>query len=264
MPMFDTERHRFTRRNPMQRTQTRKNIWPGVLAGIFVVLPFCSSAMATPQLLIDGTAAYTGNTGSGGAGFLTADDDQILWQFQLLGQGVFTAYTTSFATGGFAPNLTLFYDDGQPGDPTGLFIAQGAEGTNLTVDPNGCPIQQVDQTTQSGNCLDTFLQTTLDPGNYLLVLTEDPNVSFGDGIAYNSGNAFIYPPGSGNFTYSFAPENSEQQNFWLFDNTPRTGAFNVTSDFEPTVPEPGTLGLLFTGAAALAFFVKRKTAANQA
>jgi len=218
------------------------------------LLPF-SPALHAGTPLIDSSVAYTTSLANGGSGNFLTDDDQHVWQFELLSTGTLTAYTSSFATGGFAPNLTLFHDDGTPGDPTGLFVAVGHEG----ISPTCGPTQAVDQTTQSGYCYDSFLQSLVDPGHYLLVLTEDPSSSFGDGSPYNYGSNFFWS-GTGNFTDQFRA--SDASGFWLSDNTRRSSSFAVDANFAPSdltsVPEPGTVPLLLTSVAVVAFQYRRK------
>jgi hypothetical protein len=227
------------------------------VAACLAAFPLCSKLYAGPYgtTIIDPTVTYTNSTGGGGLGsFNTSgldpgfDDDEVLFQFSVSQTSTLTAFTTSFADGGFAPDLTLFADDGSPGDPTGLFIAQGSEGV-----AGSCgPTQGTDSAT--GYCLDSLLQTMLSPGNYLLVLTEDPNVSFGDDTAFDNGTGFLYAPSQNDFNGGF----------YLEDNSafPRTAAFDVEADLQPvptsSTPEPRTIPLLFSALIAGAAAYRRK------
>ncbi len=238
-------------------------------AACLAAFPLFSKLYADPYgpTIIDPTVAYTNSTGGGGLGsFDTSgldpgfDDNEVLFRFTASQTSTLTAFTTSFANGGFAPDLTLFADDGSPGDPSGLFIAQGSEGITGSCGST----QGTDSAT--GYCLDSFLQTTLSPGSYLLVLTEDPNVSFGDGTPFDYGTGFLYAPftsNSPNPGYS-ASQSDFNGGFYLEGNSafPRTADFDVEADLQPvptsSTPEPRTIPVLFCGLIAGAVAYRRK------
>ncbi len=205
-----------------------KRVWVSTLhvclpAIVFIGCLVCPARNAYGTLIIDPTQTYTNSTGGDGLGSFNSsgldqgfDDNEVLFRFTAAQAGTLTAFTTSFASGGFAPDLTLFADDGAPGDPTGIFITQGSEGIT-----GSCGATQgTDSAT--GFCLDSYLQTAVGPGSYLLVLTEDPNVSGGDGYAFDFGNAFFqYPPFTPNPTPppNYLPSQNDFNNgFELFDN----------------------------------------------
>lgn len=213
-----------------------------VVAGMFVLAAVSTSAYGST--IINGQLLYTTSAAGGGSGTFTQDDNEVFWQFQIQTPGIFTVSTSSFALGGFAANLTLFHDDLTPGNPTGGFIAMGTEGSPIPNSPD-CGPRAIDTTTDSGYCFDSYLQTNLEIGNYFLVLTEDPNVAIGQDPVFGTfGDGFIYR-GTGDFTSELLGynANNSQPNFWLFDNTPRSGQYEVTATFDVVAPEPHTLPL---------------------
>lgn len=241
----------------------------GLLLAGFLAAASSLNAGSYGTTIIDPTVGYTNSTGGGGLGSFADsgldpgyDDDEVLFRFSVSGNSVFTAFTTSFATGGFAPDLTLFADDGTFGDPTGLYIASGAEGIAGQPGNAGCgPTQAIDSAT--GACDDSFLQTALAPGNYLLVLTEDFNPSDGLGSTFDYGNAFApYAPfyfnGSG-----YSPSQVDFNGGFNWEGNPefqRTENYTLEADLAPaaSTPEPGSLLLLFTGLVAGGFLCRRK------
>ena len=128
----------------------------------------------------------------------------------------YTFTTTSFATGGFVPALTLFNASG--GNP----LAFAGTGTS-----------------------DVSISQLLGPGSYVLYLTQDPNI-FGSDLA--SGTLFA---GSPTFTGDLCTGGMFLDTF----NAPctqRTGSYalTVTSNVAAT-PEPATWLLVLTPVAFL-------------
>ncbi len=174
------------------------------------------------------------------SGTFSEDDDHASFVITLLSPQTITILTTSYASGGFAPVLSIFgppaggdpnllgFNDGPDGGPC------GSRGTNLT----------------TGFCLDALLGLdpitssnplgTLAAGTYLLVLTEQENLPNGPDL--NSG---FDMDGTGNFTAVPGVNNGpfvDPSNPNLTD----TGSWALqveNVDSAQAVPEPSTLPL---------------------
>jgi hypothetical protein len=181
-------------------------LWSMVLAGLQSV----GSA---------GTYTFTGNFG--------ADDDRSDFIFALSVPTTVNLYTTSYASGGFAPVLSLF-------DSSDVTLGYDAGG----IAPGGCGSRVIAAT---GFCLDAYLTAILSPGSYRVVLTEYDNLPSGanlsDGFARD---------GQGNFT-AFPPIGDA---FLDPGFNPRSSRYSVSIgdvDSATQTPEPGTVLTLGSG-----------------
>ena len=144
-----------------------------------------------------------------------------------------TAFTTSYATGGFEPNLVLY-------NPDGSF-------NTITVTPGTSPVAMTDAT--NGNAFDAYLTASnLTPGTYTLALMDwqvgqsITATNLSDGFTYNSGNGMTFV--------------DEQENV-------RTGSYGLTIDLTPTssstaTPEPATLLLTAPLLFGFVIFARRR------
>jgi hypothetical protein len=190
------------------------------------------------------------------SGTFQSDDDEAAFTFSVANPETVTLDTTSYATGGFAPVLSLFGTLNQS-DPA--LLAQDSGGVAGGAGNQGCGTRSVSPIT--GFCLDADIQAGTDgpigPGTYLVVLTEDPNIALGPNLS----DGFLYPPGSGNFTANgilpgpFVDPGGNQT----------TGAYSLTvsnvdnaSQLSPT-PEPSSAADLTAGLALLALGLSRRT-----
>ncbi len=158
------------------------------------------------------------------SGSFTSDDQMFETSLSLTGPSTVTAYTTSYASGGFVPVVSLF------NQTTGAFIFSDGGDASCT---NG---RMKDATT--GICNDAYLSQSVAKGNYLLVLTEFYNFPNGPDFVNGFSQA-----GNGNFTSSACPGTSGP--FWETDLAPcvqRSGFFSLTTP-SATTPEPATAWL---------------------
>lgn len=157
------------------------------------------------------TMNYSGN--------FSGDNTVVTIGFSAATTQQYTFATTSFAGGGFLPVLTLFSATG--GNP----LAFGE--------------------TDMG---DVSFSQTLGPGNYLLALTEDPNVFT---TTYAAGTLFSSPTTTGDFCGV-----SGGKFLNVFDGcSQRTSNYAVSISSTAVTPEPSTF-LLVMPAVALIFFAK--------
>lgn len=171
-------------------------------------------------------ATFTGSFTSDGQLFQTA------WTTQT--SATFTAYTTSYASGGFVPVISLF--DQATGDYLG-FNGGDASCSGGRMKDAG-----------TGLCDDAYLSRLLPAGSYWVVLSQFynlPNGNYSDGFSQ---------AGVGNFTAAACQTTGP---FWQVDVSPcaqRSGSYALTINSAAAVPEPATgcliLGVL-TGAAVL-------------
>jgi len=167
-------------------------------------------------------------------------DDQInRYTTTLTSSQTFTVNTTSYATGGFVPVLTLFNADGSPITPS---VTGGV----------------IDPATMLAN--DAFISQVLGPGTYLLTLSEFPNGALG-----GANDPFLFE-GQGNFTPSLCPTSTGTA-FLESDISPcaqRTSSFSLTSNATLTpssvTPEPATWILVLPATGLLLAFGKRSIA----
>lgn len=175
------------------------------------------------------------------SGTFTEDDNVRVFPYSVQNTSEVTAFTTSFATGGFAPLLSLF-------DASGAFLF-----SDSGLADNDCVNNAVDGAT--GACYDSRLSWNSVSGKtYLLVLTEYDN--FAIGPTFSDGFTEM---GAGNFTANppFNPP-IPGGSFLLPGPTQRTDqwALEVTSAdstlVAAQVPEPGGTVLFLLGAALIA------------
>lgn len=156
------------------------------------------------------------------AGNFSADNSVFTDTFTTASSQVFNIFTTSYATGGFVPVLTLFGSDGNVIDNSG-------PGTS-----------------------DASLMDTLAAGSYTLDLTEFPNVangSLGDGFLL-AGSPTATGDGCGVSGGMFLDP---------ITCTQRTSNYALTVNSSAAVtPEPSTWLLLLTGSAALIYTERRR------
>ena len=172
-------------------------------------------------------------------GVFSTDDQVNFYTTTLTSAQTLTVNTTSYATGGFVPILTLFTSAGAP----------------ITASTTG---GAVDMTTGLVN--DAYITQLLGPGSYLLALSEFPN-----GALNTANDPFLFA-GQGNFTPGLCP-GSTGTSFLEADLAPcvqRTSSFAFTSNetFTPTsvTPEPATWMLVLPATGLLVVFGKRSVA----
>lgn len=164
-------------------------------------------------------------------GAFTRDDDVRLFNFNLVSATTVTLQTVSAAGGTNA---------------AGVVIPGGGFDTVLSLfNSSGLLIGRNDN--RNASTLDAFLSTLLQPGNYIVALTQYDNLARGAFLA----NGFLRE-GDATFTREFAPVGATGM---FYDETglQRNGNFaldirNVASANQvTTIPEPATLLLLGTG-----------------
>ena len=170
------------------------------------------------------TVSFTGN--------FSADDDKQIFHYNVLNQGSVSVSTTSFATGGFIPVLSLF-------DPAGNFLFLDSGYANNT---------------------DASLNWVSNAGTtYTIVLTEYDN--FPNGLLLSDG---FTEDGQGNFTTALSGFPGPFRDPL---GTQLSGNWAVTfSSADPTleaspVPEPAA-ALLAGPGMLLLFWLRRKRAAR--
>jgi hypothetical protein len=127
-------------------------------------LTICSAILSLSMIAPASYGAVINQTYSGSYpgtinGTLLSPDTALEEAFTVTApNSTFTAYTTSYATGGFQPNLTLYGSDG----------ITATNGTQWATPPTGA---KADPST--GQMLDGYLMTPgLQPGTYTMVLSE--------------------------------------------------------------------------------------------
>lgn len=188
-------------------------------------------------------------------GSLSADNSVYSHPFDIATSQNLTFYTTSYgggmnadgtmtSAGGFVPVLTLF-------SSTGGFI-------NTSGGTGGFPpcSGSTNADPATGVCEDAYFTQMLDPGSYILDLTEFPNVAVGnlsDGFLFAS-NPHITGDICGSdgmfLQADLAPCVQRTANF----------AVNIAPTSASPVPEPSTWVLVLPAAAAIALFGRRQFA----
>lgn len=156
-------------------------------------------------------------------GNFTADNDVFLYVLTATSPETLSASTSSYAAGGFDPVLTLFTGSGAPVDNFGSGVG------------------------------DAMLTDTLDPGTYLLALTEFPNVAIG---TLPEGFLFASDP-------TATGDNCGVSGEMFLDcitGMQRTSDFALTVNTTAVTPEPSSWLLVLPGAALLAASRRRRMA----
>jgi hypothetical protein len=181
------------------------------------------------------------------SGTFTTDDFVQGFHYTVQNTGQVEVFTTSFATGGFAPILSLFDDAGN------------LQFYNVGSQTNDCANNGTDPAT--GACWDARLSwNSLAGTQYLIALTEDDNLPKGPTLLDG-----FFEQGNGNFTAA-PPFNIPVPggSFLLTGPVQRTGDWAVTIQAaDPTlsasqIPEPSTAALFLTGAGLVAFWRRTK------
>ncbi len=204
---FTKEEHPPTGKAGESEIRLRKSI----LLTLACLLAWASAASAV-------TITVSGN--------FTADDDIVFYTYHVNNLGLVTVSTTSFATGGFSPILSLF-------DSTGAF----------QFDNQGYPT----------NSDATLTWNSIGGEDYIIALTEYFNFSIGPNLS----DGFTQQ-GTGNFT---GPANGGTGPFLLPGPEQRTSAWSIEfSSADPTLtvtPEPST-GLFGAGGCLALWVAARK------
>jgi hypothetical protein len=176
------------------------------------------------------------------SGTFSADNSVYTYDITVSGTQNYTFYTTSYATGGFVPYLTLFSTSGaNSGMPLGFDGADGMCSGSMTADAT------------TGMCDDAFLQETLSPGTYTLDLTEFPNVANG-----NLSDGFLF---AGDATATGDVCGVSGGMFLQADVAPcvqRTDAYSLTITSASPTPEPSTFLLGLPVAAFILLSARRR------
>jgi len=207
----------------------------------------------TAGLLLSGASAAADFSFQG---TFERDDDVQLFSFNVGAASTVTLRSLGYAggvnaagetieRGGFDTILALFNDSGvliDSNDEGGLGLVPADAGT--------------------GASWDSFLQSSLAPGDYQVSVMQYDNFANGPNLS----DGFTYD-GAGNFTADFgcggtsfcdvsgvAPWN-QRNNRWAFD------VLNVESSTVSAIPEPGTYAMLFAGLGLLGFAGRRRKAA---
>lgn len=197
---------------------------------------FCTVALVLLSFAFGREASAQSTTDSG---TFAADNSVFQLPFTVTGTQNYTFETTSYASGGFVPVLTLFSSTGAPvGFDGGDGMCNGSETpSSLT-----------------GMCDDAFLQETLTPGQYTLDLTEFPNVAVG-----NLSDGFLFasdPTATGDVcgvSGGMFLESDVSPCVQLTDNYSLTVS-NVSAS---ATPEPSSLLLMLPVAFVVAFASRR-------
>lgn len=193
--------------------------------------------LLTVALARDANASSTTYSGT-----FAADDSVFQLPINVTGTQDYTFETTSYASGGFVPVLTLFSSTGAPVGFDGADgMCNGGETANSV----------------TGMCDDAFLQETLTTGSYTLDLTEFPNVAIG-----SMSDGFLF---AGDPTATGDVCGVSGGMFLQADVAP---CVQLTDNYSLTVsnvnasatPEPSTLLLMLPVAGFLAFASRRSLA----
>ncbi len=217
-----------------------------------------SFALATLVLLVLAAAPTVKADSFTFAGTFTRDDDLRLFAFTVGSASVVTLQTTSYARGGFDPALALFQVS-PPVPIEGLNLIAPGVGVIFSPFRDGAePLSNIiiaDGEDISATNFDDFLQLTLNPGLYILSLTQFDNFAIGPFLEEGFSRE-----GQPNFRAGFTDAfGNRRGNFFelRIDGPGVTQAAQVAA-----IPEPTTLLLLGTGLAGIAVSVRRRRGAR--
>ena len=138
-------------------------------AAVMVGVPTAARASSLTPLILDFTGAASDTLDFSGS--FSSDNDVAVILFSLAAPTTISARTTSAATGGFDPILSLFRFSDPADLSTGLLIANNDDADFA----NGA----IDSSLQSSPDMDVSPFNVLDAGLYGLVLTQSLNLSTG-------------------------------------------------------------------------------------
>jgi hypothetical protein len=176
-----------------------------LLVGAFLMSSFVATSLTAAPITVPGTTTGT----------LASQGTPLLETFSLASTTVLTVTSTSYATGGFQPNLFLF-------NSTGNEVAVGS------------PFGVADPTTHIIG--DSRISALVPAGSYTLAITD-----------FLLNQSLTSTKLSAGFTQNYG----DGATFQDADGNTRTGAFSITVTAS-AVPEPTTLWLSATCLAALA------------
>lgn len=198
----------------------------------------CGGVAGALLLLGAGQAAAAATTDLSG---VFSADNGIAWlDFSLTKDSLFSARTSSFGNGGFAPVLSLFMMDASQK----LLDVVSGSGNSCGSPGAGAA--------SGGLCWDAFFSRDLSAGNYRLAITQDGNTpignSFADGFSENGSPHYTGTNYLGNDSLTFVN----------FDGAQRNGSYAVSLNVPSAVPEPASAGLLLLGLMGVAGAAYRK------
>jgi hypothetical protein len=185
------------------------------------------------------------------SGNFSTDDDLVTFQYDVQADGLVSIYTTSFASGGFEPIITVF-------DPSG-FLVNFDVGSAAPF--NDCGFHGIDPVT--GACWDALVTWNSEViGLYTVVLTQWGNESedfFTLAAGFRETNDIVNSP---NYTGEPPHNPSGSGSFLLPGPIQRTSDWTIFFEAEDqaglnVVPEPAS-GLLLLGGAALVAWKKTR------
>jgi hypothetical protein len=183
------------------------------------------------------------------SGSFNQDDNMLEYEFTIAATSTVTLESFSYGgngstvpAGGFAPVLSVF---GLQGSDLLALLGTDDGGTA----PSGCGPRTRDTSVPGGLCLDAYLPlASLNPGTYLVVLTENDNTPNGPDFAGG-----FAEQGNGNFTG--VNQGFPGESFLDPLGNQRTPNFYFTisgADSAQALPEPSTVSLLIAGLGLLA------------
>ena len=198
---------------------------------------FASFALAVSSVCMlenPKAVAVTFNT----SGTFTADNSSYTYSFTSTSAQNYTFSTTSYATGGFVPVLTLFSGSGN------IIGSDGADGT--------CGGSAAKDAT-TNMCDDASFSQLLTAGSYQLYLTEFPNVANG-----NLADGFLYAsdPTSTGDNCGVAGGKFLQTDTAVC--VQRTSSYSLSVNSTAPTPEPSTWVLVLSAMTALFFVDQRR------